>query len=79
MSKGHHKVVGERVLSDDAEGGLAALLAPKIHVEVVASWPPGTPEACVNAVVAQAANQFVEDLADAEKAARRDDWSWKTG
>jgi hypothetical protein len=77
MSKSHHKVVGERVLSD-ADSGLTALFPPKIHVEVVASWPPGTPETYVTSVIAEVANQFVEDLADAEAATRPDAWSWET-
>lgn len=79
MSKGHHEVCRERVISDDAESGLSALFPPKIHVKVVATWPPGTPEACVNAVVAEAANTFVEDLANAEQANTPDTWSWETG
>jgi len=75
---GRYRVAGQRFLSDDSEGGLAAIFPPRIHVEVVASWPPGTPEGQVNAVVAEVANRFVEELADAESA-RPDDWSWETG
>jgi len=74
-----HRVERSRSIVDDAEDGLAALFPPRVHVVIKASWSDGVPPDQVNAVMAEAANQFAEDVVNAATTTEPQHWSWETG